>query len=95
MITDNVAFAPFDQREFGRRIERARRAMEEDQLDAIVVSSEANLEYRSGMVTQFAWVTPTRPFFFVVPRDGEPTAVIPEIGHTNWQDTSWCQNIIT
>ncbi|KAA1183075.1 aminopeptidase P family protein [Rhizobium tropici] len=94
-MTDARGYEPFDQAEFDHRIERARRAMEENKLDAIVVSSEANLEYLSGMVTQFAWVTPTRPFFFVVPRDGEPTAVIPGIGYTNWQDTSWCQNIIT
>ncbi|WP_137113540.1 Xaa-Pro peptidase family protein [Mesorhizobium sp. GR13] len=92
---DSLAYTPFDRAEFDHRIERARRAMEENKLDAIVVSSEANLEYLSGMVTQFAWVTPTRPFFFVVPRNGDPIGIIPEIGHTNWLDTSWCTNIAT
>lgn len=94
-MSEILAYEPFDQAEFEHRIERARRAMEDNRLDAIVVSSEANLEYLSGMVTQFAWVTPTRPFYFVVPRDGDPIAVIPEIGETNWQDTSWCRNLVT
>ena len=86
MMTNELVLAPFGEAEFEHRIERARRSMQDHRLDAVVVTSEANLEYLSGMVTQFAWVTPTRPFFFVLPRDGEPTAVIPEIAHTNWQD---------
>nr|WP_235864286.1 Xaa-Pro peptidase family protein [Pseudorhizobium flavum] len=64
-------------------------------LDAIVLTSEANVEYLSGFETTFAWVTPSRPWYFVVPRVGDAIAIIPEIGLTNWQNTSWCDRIET
>lgn len=85
----------FTRGEFEDRIERARGAMTRHCLDAIVVTSEANIEYLSGFETQFAWTTPSRPWYFVVPRKGSPVAIIPEIGETNWLSTSWCQNIVT
>src|SRR5262249_11569961 len=47
----------------------------------------------SGFVTQFAWASPTRPWYFLVPREGEATAIIPEIGISNWEETSWCRQI--
>lgn len=86
---------PFARGEFEDRIERARSAMTSHGLDAIVVTSEANIEYLSGFETQFAWTTPSRPWYFVVPRKGSPVAIIPEIGETNWLSTSWCQDIVT
>jgi Xaa-Pro aminopeptidase len=85
----------FERQEFERRIEAARSAMTRYGLDAIVVTSEANVEYLSGFETQFAWITPTRPWYFVVPRIEPAIALIPEIGETNWLSTSWCQEIET
>jgi Xaa-Pro aminopeptidase len=85
----------FSRTEFDRRIERARDAMTRHRLDAIVVTSEANVEYLSGFETQFAWNTPSRPWYFVVPRKAAPVAIIPEIGETNWLCTSWCRDIVT
>ncbi|WP_421581340.1 M24 family metallopeptidase [Shinella sp. M31] len=93
--TANPALSPFTREEFSARIERARDAMTEKGLDAIVLTSAANVEYLSGFETQFAWVTPSRPWYFVVPRTGEAVAIIPEIGDSNWRSTSWCQNIMT
>ena len=87
--------APFDRAEFEQRIERARTLMTQAKLDALLVCSEQNLEYLSGFVTQFAWNTPTRPWYFVVPRTGRCTGVIPEVGLTNWLETSWCDNLLT
>lgn len=87
--------APFTRNEFGARIERTRVAMTKAGIDAIVVTSEANVEYLAGFETSFAWVTPSRPWYFVVPRIGDAIAIIPEIGLTNWQRTSWCENIET
>ncbi|SEG70042.1 Xaa-Pro aminopeptidase [Bosea lathyri] len=86
---------PFARAEFERRIEDARSAMTRYRLDAIVLTSEANIEYLAGFETQFAWNTPSRPWYFVVPRAESPIAIIPEIGETNWLLTSWCQNIVT
>jgi Xaa-Pro dipeptidase len=85
----------FNKAEFERRIERARQAMTEHKLDGVMVTSEANLEYLSGFMTQFAWNTPARPWHFIVPREGDAVGVIPETGDVNWLTSSWCKNIRT
>ena len=83
----------FSRAEFEQRVERARASMTERKLDGIMLTSEANLEYLSGFTTQFAWNSPSRPWYFVLPREGEAEAVIPEMGEENWRVTSWCQNL--
>lgn len=87
--------APFSREEFETRVEAARAAMTRHRLDALVVTSKANIEYLAGLETQFAWNTPSRPWYFVVPRTTPPIAIIPEIGETNWLSTSWCNNVVT
>jgi Xaa-Pro aminopeptidase len=63
--------------EFKERLSRAQAAMEENGLDAMFFTTEANVFYYSGFVSQF-WQSPTRPFFCVVPRKGQyPTVVVP------------------
>jgi Xaa-Pro aminopeptidase len=73
----------FNHREFEQRVTRARRLMTGERLDGLLVTSEANMEYLSGFTTQFAWNTPTRPWYFLLPRSGKAVGVIPEIGITN------------
>ena len=67
------------QAEFERRLSRAQAIMRGYEFDALVVTAPANIRYFSGFDTQF-WESPTRPWFLVVPADGAPTAVIPDIG---------------
>ncbi len=69
----------FEQSEFERRTERAQAAMRARELDALLFCSEAEVRYFSGFRTQF-WLSPTRPWFLLVPAAAEPIAVIPEIG---------------
>ena len=69
--------------------------MTRERLDGLMVTSEPNLEYLSGFVSQFPWNSPSRPWYFVLPRVGEAAAVIPEIGETLWRQSSWAQNIQT
>ncbi len=85
----------FTRGEFEDRIERARRLMTVHKLDGLLLTSESNVEYLSGFTTQFAWNTPTRPWYFVVPRKGNAVAIIPEVGFTNWRSTSWCKDVRT
>jgi Xaa-Pro aminopeptidase len=85
----------FSRREYDRRVERACRLMTRDELDAVLVTSETNIEYLSGFITQFAWNTPTRPWYFVLRRNGSAAAVIPEIGLSNWRATSWADEVHT
>jgi Xaa-Pro aminopeptidase len=48
-------------------------------LDAILLASEAEVRYFTGFRTQF-WQSPTRPWFVILRRDQTPLAIIPEIG---------------
>lgn len=69
----------FPQSEYEERLARAQRLMARDALDALLLTTEPEVRYFSGFLTQF-WQSSTRPWFLVVPRDGKPVAVIPEIG---------------
>jgi len=72
---------------------RARRAMTAAGLDALLLTTEPEVRYFSGFLTQF-WQSPTRPWFLVVPRSGKPIAVIPEIGAACMGRT-WIEDIRT
>ncbi len=85
----------FTRREFERRVERACRLMTRDKLDGVLVTSETNVEYLSGFTTQFAWNTPARPWYFLLARNARAVAIIPEIGLSNWQSTSWVDDVLT
>ena len=81
-----------------RRVRGARRAarklISERQLDALLVSSEANYRYLTGFISQF-WLSPTRPWFFVLPLEGDPFAIIPEMGVNSFRASSWVDRIET
>jgi Xaa-Pro aminopeptidase len=85
----------FTHREFEGRVERACRLMTREKLDGVLVTSETNVEYLSGFTTQFAWNTPARPWYFLLRRNGRGVGVIPEIGLSNWQTTSWVDEVLT
>ena len=63
------------------------------ELDGVLVTTPPNVRYFSGFDTQF-WESPTRPWFLLVPREGEPIAVIPEIGAPAMEIT-WVEDIRT
>ena len=46
---------------------------------ALLLTSEADVRYFTGFMTQF-WQSPTRPWFVLLPASGKPIAVIPSIG---------------
>ena len=83
----------FPQSEFEARTERAQRMMAERRLDALLFCTEPEVRYFTGFLTPF-WQSPTRPWFLVVPRDGKPVAVIPEIGAA-LMGTTWLDDIRT
>ena len=83
----------FSQSEFEHRAQKAQRVMNEEKLDAILLTTEPNVRYFSGFLTQF-WQSPTRPWFLIVPREGELIAVIPEIGRAGMELT-WVNDIRT
>jgi len=83
----------FSQSEFEHRTQKAQRVMNEEKLDAILLTTEPNVRYFSGFLTQF-WQSPTRPWFLIVPREGALIAVIPEIGRAGMEST-WVNDIRT
>jgi Xaa-Pro dipeptidase len=83
----------FDRAEYETRMGRAQSEMTARELDAIVVTAPPNWRYFAGFATQF-WESPTRPWFLVLPREGEPVAVIPTIGEPGLSRT-WVSDIRT
>ncbi len=83
----------FAEAELRARTERAQALMAVSGLDAMLLTTEADIRYFTGFLTQF-WQSPTRPWFVVVPSAGKPVAVIPEIGAALMAGT-WVDDIRT
>jgi Xaa-Pro aminopeptidase len=81
----------FPESEFASRTERAQRAMKAAELDALFLTTEAEVRYFTGFRTLF-WQSPTRPWFVVVPSQGKPIAVIPQIG-AHLMSSTWIDDI--
>ena len=69
----------FPAAEFRARCARAQAMMGEAGLQALLLTTEPEIRYYTGFLTRF-WESPTRPWFVVLPADGDPIAVIPAIG---------------
>jgi len=79
--------------EYEARTARAQQMMSAKGIDALLLTTEPEVRYFTGFLTQF-WQSPTRPWFLVVPSTGKPVAVIPEIGSGAMADT-WLDDIRT
>ncbi|MDA7485582.1 Xaa-Pro peptidase family protein [Planktomarina temperata] len=69
----------FEPTEFKARLTGAQSRMNAADLDAILLTTEPDIRYFTGYLTRF-WESPCRPWFLVLPRSGDPIAVIPSIG---------------
>ena len=69
----------FETTEFKARLTRAQSRMNAVDLDAILLTTEPDIRYFTGYLTRF-WESPCRPWFLILPRSGDPIAVIPSIG---------------
>ncbi len=83
----------FPPSEFERRLTRLQAIMLAHRLDALLFTTPPNIRYVTGFDSQF-WESPTRPWFVLVPIDGGPIAVIPEIGAPEMART-WVTDIRT
>ena len=81
----------FKVSEFEMRMARAQEIMHRRNLDAILVTTPQNIRYFTGFDSQF-WESPTRPWFVVVPGEGKPIAVVPEIGASEMKRT-WVEDV--
>ena len=69
----------FTTAEYANRCTTAQQAMASRDIAALLLTSEADVRYFTGFMTQF-WQSPTRPWFVLLPASGKPIAVIPSIG---------------
>ncbi len=81
----------FPESEFETRTAAMQEIMHDRKMDAILLTTEPNVRYFSGFLTQF-WQSPTRPWFLILPAQGKPVAVIPEIGVSGMAQT-WVEDI--
>ena len=81
----------FPSSEFEGRVARAQEIMRRYEFDALLLTTSHNIRYFSGFDSQF-WESPTRPWFVVVPAEGKPMAVIPEIGAPEMERT-WIDDV--
>lgn len=81
----------FQPIEFERRLARLHEIMRVRRLDGVLLTTPPNVRYVTGFDSQF-WESPTRPWFVLVPLDGAPIAVIPDIGAPEMAKT-WVTDI--
>lgn len=79
--------------EFRARLARAQARMQDERLGALLLTTEPEVRYFTGYLTRF-WESPSRPWFLVVPVNGDPIAVIPSIGAALMGKT-WISDIRT
>lgn len=91
-IHDPAPLPPFGPEEFAARIERARRAMRGAGLDALLVTAIPAFRYFTGYFPIIS-ESPARPWFFLLPLEGEPTAIIPAMGLDDMRAASWLSAI--
>ena len=83
----------FSVEEFQRRTQATQALMAQEDLAALLLTTEPEIRYYTGFLTRF-WESPTRPWFVIIPADGTPIAVIPSIG-AHLMGQSWVSDIRT
>lgn len=85
-------FLVFSEEEYRARNEKARALMELHGIDACVFTKGANLIYFSGYRTSL-YNSDFRPFFYVLPRNGDPVLVVPALEYGGAYKTSWINDV--
>ena len=83
----------FDDSEYENRLYNIQKLMHESRMDAILLTTQADIEYYTGFKTQF-FQSPTRPWYVLIPSNEKPKAIIPTIGESGMRRT-WLDDIQT
>jgi Xaa-Pro dipeptidase len=81
----------FQVSEFEARLARAQSAMAELGVDGLFLTTEPEIRYFTGFLSRF-WLSPTRPWFLLVPSAGKPVAIVPSIGRECF-DATWLDDV--
>ncbi|WP_095590420.1 M24 family metallopeptidase [Actibacterium ureilyticum] len=85
--------AIFPATEYAARVARLQSGLHRAGIDALLLTTPADVFYVTGFLTRF-WESPARPWFIVVPAQGDPVAVIPAIG-AELMGRTWISDIRT
>ncbi len=89
----NIPSRGFEVSEYENRLDKIQKLMFESEMDAILLTTQVDIEYYTGFKTQF-FQSPTRPWYVLVPSNGKPKAIIPTIGESGMKET-WIDDIQT
>ena len=95
MSADSAPQRGFPSSEFEQRLAEAQARMAETGFDGLFLTTEPEIRYFTGFLSRF-WLSPTRPWFLLVPASGKPVAIVPSIGRecfaSTWLDDVRCWN---
>jgi len=83
----------FIKAEYENRLAKIQKLMVSERMDAILLTTQVDIEYYTGFKTQF-FESPTRPWFVLIPLNDKPKAIIPVIGQSGMEGT-WIDDIQT
>ena len=83
----------FEVSEYENRLDNIQKLMHQSRMDAILLTTQADIEYYTGFKTQF-FQSPTRPWYVLIPSNEKPKAIIPTIGESGMKGT-WLDDIQT
>jgi Xaa-Pro aminopeptidase len=89
----NIPRRGFEVAEYENRLGKIQKLMFEAKMDAILLTTQVDIEYYTGFKSQF-FQSPTRPWFVLIPSTGKPKAIIPTIGESGMKGT-WIDDIQT
>ena len=89
----NIPKRGFTVHEYENRLESIQKLMFEAKMDAILLTTQVDIEYYTGFKSQF-FQSPTRPWYVLIPSSGKPKAIIPTIGESGMRAT-WIDDIQT
>ena len=90
---NNIPSRGFHSSEYENRLDNIQRLMRGQKMDAILLTTQVDIEYYTGFKTQF-FQSPTRPWYVLIPSDNKPKAIIPTIGESGMRRT-WLDDIQT
>jgi len=90
---NNIPSRGFDISEYENRLDNIQRLMRSQKMDAILLTTQVDIEYYTGFKTQF-FQSPTRPWYVLISSDNKPKAIIPTIGESGMRQT-WLDDIQT
>ena len=89
----NIPKRGFETAEYENRLSKIQKLMFDAKMDAILLTTQVDIEYYTGFKSQF-FQSPTRPWFVLIPSTGKPKAIIPTIGESGMKET-WIDDIQT